>query len=219
MKINAKDLSAKYNARSYQDRLKYLFEDFPEDQVLVTSAFGGTSMILLHLLSKIKPGHTVHFIDTSYHFKETLTYRDHLMDLFGLKVIDVKANYKRNQFTRDNHSWKHNHDLCCFINKVEPLEEIKPKYKVWVSGLLRFQNSNREHLDLFESKPDILKFHPIIDMSKEEVATYKYINELPEHPLTKQGYQSVGCTHCTQKGTAREGRWADVSKTECGLHE
>lgn len=219
MKTNIKELSAKYEQQSYHDRLKCLFEDFSEDQVLVTSAFGGTSMILLHLLSKVKPGLTVHFIDTSYHFKETLTYRDQLMEGLGLKVIDVKANQKRNQFTRDNHSWKHNHDLCCFINKVEPLEEIKPKYQVWVSGLLRFQNSNREHLGLFENKPDILKFHPIIDMSKEEVATYKYIHELPEHPLTQQGYQSIGCTHCTQKGTAREGRWADVAKTECGLHQ
>jgi len=218
MSIDTKSFSQKYQTLSYRDRLKALFEDFDEDQVLVTSAFGGTSMILLHLLSKIKPGHTVHFIDTSYHFKETLGYRDQLMDRLELNVIDVKANSKRNQFTRENHSWKHNHDLCCFINKVEPLEEIKPKYKVWVSGLLRFQNANRENLELFEAKPDILKFHPIIDMSREEVETYKYINELPEHPLTGQGYQSIGCTHCTQKGTARDGRWADVPKTECGLH-
>ena len=219
MNAEVKTLNELYQGLSFQDRLKKLFEQYDGSQVLVTSAFGGTSMILLHLLSKIKPGHTVHFIDTSYHFQETLDYRNQLVAQLGLKVIDVKANSIRNRFTRENHSWKHNHDLCCYINKVEPLEEIKPNYKVWVSGLLRFQNANRQHLGLFEHKPDILKFHPIIDMSKEEVATYKYINELPDHPLTSQGYQSIGCTHCTQKGAARDGRWADVPKTECGLHE
>ena len=217
--MKAKELNQSYHPLSFQKRLERLFEEFSQEEVLVTSSFGTTSMVLLHLLSKAKPGHPVHFIDTSYHFPETLEYRDRLVEALGLKVIEVQAEKKKNRFTSENQTWRFNQDLCCFINKVEPLEKIKGNYRIWVSGLLGFQNTHRKALDLFEPKDGLLKFHPLIDMSKEDLNLYRQLFDLPTHSLIQKGYNSVGCTHCTKKGTERKGRWFDMEKTECGLHD
>jgi len=217
--MNVKELNRRYQPLSFQERLEKLFQDYEQDQILFTSSFGTTSMALLHLLSKVKPGHPVHFIDTSFHFAETLEYRDQLVADLGLKVLEVKAEAKKNSFTKENQTWRFNQDLCCFINKVEPLDKIKGNYSVWVSGLLGFQNIHRKNRDLFEKKDGLLKFHPLIDMTKEDLNLYRQLFELPTHPLIHQGYDSVGCTHCTKKGKDREGRWLDVDKTECGIHD
>ncbi len=217
--MNIQNLNSRYQSYSYQNRLERLFEEFPHDEILITSSFGTTSMAMLHLVSKVRPGHPIHFIDTSYHFSETLQYRDRLVRELGLKVIDVKASTKKNQFTRENQTWEHNQDLCCFINKVEPLEKLKPNFEVWVSGVLGFQNPHRQNLQLFEEGESLLKFHPLVDMTKEDLNLYTRLFELPTHGLLSQGFHSVGCTNCTRKGEGRSGRWFNISKTECGLHE
>lgn len=217
--MNVKDLNESYQPLSFQERLERLFTEFPRKKILVTSSFGTTSMVLLHLLSKVKPGHPVHFIDTSYHFPETIEYRDLLVNELGLRVVEVKAEPKKNKFTRENQTWRFNQDLCCFINKVEPLDKIKGKYQVWVSGLMGFQNIHRKNLNLFENKDGLLKFHPLIDMTREDLNLYRQLFELPTHSLIHRGYNSVGCTHCTKKGSDREGRWFEIDKSECGLHD
>ncbi len=216
--MNLKKLNQQYKPLSYQERLKNLFNDFSQDEILVTSSFGTTSMALLHLLSKVKPGHPVHFIDTSYHFPQTLAYRDKLVEQLGLKVVDVKAESKKNRFTKENQTWEHNQDLCCFINKIEPLDLIKPNFKIWVAGVLGFQSPHRKNLQLFEPQDGLIKFHPLVDMNKVDLNLYTRLFELPTHPLLLEGYDSVGCTHCTTKGKNRSGRWFNISKSECGLH-
>jgi phosphoadenosine phosphosulfate reductase len=207
-----------YAGLSPEERLKKLFEDFNPEDVLLTSSFGSSSAVLLHLISRVRPQHPIHFIDTTFHFDETLAYKDTLIRQFNLNVVDVSARANRNKFTHENHTWQLNPDLCCFINKVEPLSQIKKKHKVWVSGLMAHQNANRQNLTLFQQKEEIIKFHPLLDMSAQSVALYQMIYELPPHPLTRRGYQSVGCTYCTKQGEGRSGRWAEITKTECGLH-
>ena len=208
----------KYGSLTPRERLEKLFDEHKEAKILVTSSFGSTSVVLLHMLSQVKPDHPVHFVNTGFLFQETLQYKRQLIERLNLNVVDVHARENRHRFTRENQSWRFNHDLCCFINKVDPVNELKPSYDIWVSGLLAFQNANRSKIRIFESKPDIVKFHPIIDMTAAEVSLYMTIHELPTHPLVALGYDSVGCTHCTRKGTGREGRWFDNKKTECGLH-
>jgi phosphoadenosine phosphosulfate reductase len=209
-------LNIKYKTLSPTERIQALYTDF--HHVLLTSSFGTTSAILLHLFKSIRPQQIVHFIDTTYHFPETLEYKNHLTSLMDLKVIDIKAEEWKNQFTRDDQTWSKNPDFCCSINKVEPINEVKKGQEIWVSGLLGYQNEHRKQLDVFEQKQDIIKFYPIIDMKKEEVDLYISGHQLPPHPLLAKGYESVGCTHCTQKGQGRVGRWGDSAKTECGLH-
>src|SRR5690606_27085813 len=101
-----------------KERIKEIFNTISEDKLLVTSSFGTTSAILLHMLSEVKPGHPVHFINTTYLFKETLAYAEELKDRLNLNIVEVKADVNKNRFTRKNKTWKYNQDLCCFINKV-----------------------------------------------------------------------------------------------------
>lgn len=214
--MNLDALNEKYLPLSPEERVAELYKDF--DRVLFTSSFGTTSVILLHLFKKINPGQPVYFLDTTYHFAETLQYKEQLTKLFGLNVIDVQPEDWKNKFTREDQTWSKDPDLCCSINKVEPLEKIKSGFEIWVSGLMSSQNSYRKKMNVFEQKDDIIKFYPIIDMSEEESKAYLKKNELPPHPLLAHGFASVGCIHCTVKGRGREGRWVNRSKTECGLH-
>lgn len=201
-----------------RERVEILFQHVKEEEVFITSSFGATSIILLHLISKVRPGFPIHFIDTGYNFKETVDYKEYLTEKLNLNIIDVKAEEHKHRFTKQNETWRYNTDLCCYINKVNPVDNLKKNHKVWIAGLLNFQNRSRNNLQLFDQKEDILKFYPIVDMSKDEVALYQTLYDLPVHPLLPKGYSSIGCTHCTIKGSGREGRWVNTAKTECGLH-
>ena len=218
MNQNLIDLNSKYENLTYLDRLKALFEEFDPEKILVTTSMGGSSIVLLHLINKVAPRHPIHLIDTGYLFKETHAYKEHLMDQFDLNIVDVQPRKSSHEFTTKYQVWNNDTDFCCFINKVEPMAELKKGKDVWISGLLRFQNANRADKQIFEQSKGLLKFHPIIDMGPEDLNLYRTIYELPTHPLQYEGYGSIGCVHCTKKGKGREGRWQGQEKTECGLH-
>lgn len=209
-------LNEKYRNLKPAERMTEIYSDF--NKVLVTSSFGTTSALLLHHVVQAKPDQTVHFIDTSYHFRETLQYKDKLTELLNLKVEVLKGEEWKNEYTRNFRVWEKEPDVCCSINKVEPVDKIKGDYEIWVSGLMRWQNSHRKNLDIFEQKANIIKFYPIIDISEEELENYYIRHNLPQHPLRDLGYASVGCVHCTKQGKRREGRWVNFFKNECGLH-
>lgn len=203
---------------SFERRISLLYKYFEEKDVLFTSSFGGNSVFLLHFISQIRPSQQVHFIDTTYHFRETLAYKELLTERFHLNVIDVVPEPEQNALTREEEWWKEHPRMCCSINKVVPLEPIKARHKVWISGLMNYQTEFRSHLRVFERQGDILKFHPLIDIDEGEVLYHFSLHNLPRHPLEELGYGSIGCTHCTEKGEGRSGRWKGQGRTECGLH-
>jgi phosphoadenosine phosphosulfate reductase len=215
-RLNA--LNRRYGSMSPQERVRSLYTDFPHESVLFTSSFGTSAAILLHMFAEIEPDQKVHFIDTTYHFAETIDYREKLTEMLGLKVIDVLPAAWKNTFTKEDQTWTKDPDLCCSINKVEPLDALKPGFQVWVSGLMGFQNTQRKARRVFEKSGNLLKFHPLIDMTEGEMNACFEEFGLPKHPLQRLGYESIGCAQCTFKGKGREGRWHGKSKTECGLH-
>jgi phosphoadenosine phosphosulfate reductase len=214
--MQLEELNKKYSLLSPKDRIKELYKDF--DKVLFTSSFGTTAAFLLHLFHSVKPEQQVYFLDTTYHFNETLAYKNLLTSLLNLNVIDIKPEEWKNKFTTEDKTWNSDPDLCCSINKVEPLDKIKPNFQIWVSGLMSSQNNYRGTLKVFEEKEGIVKFYPLVDLSEQDALDYIKSNDLPEHPLLKAGFSSVGCFHCTVAGKGRSGRWVNKSKTECGLH-
>ena len=214
--MDVRELNKRYEQMTVEQRIASVYRDF--DKVLFTSSFGTSAAILLHLVSRLKPEQKVHFIDTTYHFAETIAYRDKLTDLFGLQLENVHPLEWKNAFTRKDQTWTKDSGLCCAINKVEPLDAIKSEYEVWMSGLMRFQNTERKSRKIFEQKGNLLKFHPIIDFTEEQQDAYFEQHNLPRHPLEKVGYSSIGCAQCTFKGQGRSGRWGGSGKSECGLH-
>lgn len=207
-----------FKALKPRERLVKLYDYFHHSEVLFTSSFGGNSAYLLFLLSKVNPQQKVHFIDTGYLFNETIEYKNKLSGLLNLQVEDLIPDVESHNLTKEDMWWKEHPKMCCAINKIAPLNRIKRTKKIWISGLLGFQTDFRSNLNIFADQGDIIKFHPLIDITEGELLYQIGINALPYHPLVEKGYGSIGCINCTVKGEGREGRWADTKKTECGLH-
>ncbi|MBW2961311.1 phosphoadenylyl-sulfate reductase [Mesonia aestuariivivens] len=213
-----KALNKKYKPLSIQQRIEELYHDFEVTEVMLTSSFAATSAFLLKLFSDVNKEQEVFFIDTGYHFEETIKYKKELTSKYGLNVKSIGAIKEEHVFTSKDETWRKNPDFCCSINKVRPLETIKKKYSVWVSGLMQWQSDHRSSLNIFEERGDILKFYPLLDTTKGERDLFIEKHQLPFHPLVAKGYNSIGCKHCTVPGEDRAGRWNNNPKTECGLH-
>ena len=211
-------LNESFKKLSFEDRIRYLYDVFDEKDVLFTSSFGTRSILLIDLVSKIRPSQKIHFINTTYHFEETIKYKERLADMYGVDIIDVVPHAGQNALTRNESWWEMHPRLCCTINKIAPLEPIIQKHKVWITGLMAYQTTFRSRLNIFEQPGDIIKFHPLIDITKDSFERRLLWHGLKRHPLEKEGYGSVGCMHCTKKGKGRSGRWSRTEQTECGLH-
>lgn len=213
-----KSLNKLYQSLSIHKRVEKLYEDFEGDDIMLTSSFAATSAMLLKVFSDVNKSQKIYFIDTGYHFKETIIYKDYLTKLYDLNVVDVTAEEWKHEFTSEDKTWTKDPDMCCSINKVEPLDKIKQNYKVWISGLMRWQSDHRESLDYFEDRNGMVKFYPLLDVTSDGRESFIKDHHLPFHPLVSKGYFSIGCEHCTVPGKGREGRWNNSPKTECGLH-
>lgn len=211
-------LNKKYNQLTVEQRIEELYKDFSSEEVMLTSSFAATSAFLLRVFSRVNADQKIYFIDTGYHFQETLDYKEDLTKLYGLNVENIGAEKWEHDFTTSDETWKKDPNLCCSVNKVKPLELIKEKFTIWVSGLMEWQSDHRATLDIFEERGGILKFYPLLDVTKKEREKYIKENKLPFHPLVAKGYSSIGCKHCTVPGKDRDGRWNNNPKTECGLH-
>lgn len=216
--MNVVELNRIYKFLTPIDRLKSVFSHFDHKDILVTSSFGTTSGILMGMVSKVAPNHPIHFIDTTFCFDKTIEYKNTLTELLGLNIINVLPGVEDNMKARETELWKSDPDQCCNLNKVKPFTPFKTDKKIWVSGLLMNSNPFRENLEIFEMRGPLIKMHPNIDTTAEGFEEFLVDNSIPPHPLKDEGYDSVGCTHCTIKGEGRSGRWAGKSKTECGLH-
>ncbi|TXI18462.1 MAG: phosphoadenylyl-sulfate reductase [Nitrosomonas sp.] len=212
------ELNDRYHPLDFEARLRRLYRDFEPQKIMVTSSFAATSAYFLHIISRIWPEQKIFFIDTGFHFPETLMYRNYLVKLYDLKVEDLRADEYQHQYSEKEKLYETDPDFCCAINKINPLEAIKPNYHIWVSSLMSWQTDHRAGLDIFEERRGIIKFNPMIDVTREARDAYIREHNLPFHPLVQEGYSSIGCTHCTVKGEGRSGRWMGKPKTECGLH-
>jgi len=189
-----------------------------------SSSFQTHSLPMLHLLGQIAPEMPVYFIQTGFHFPNTLRFRDEVAKAFGINVLNIESHVPKVQ-QRDpkgNFYFTSDPDYCCFLNKTQPMQPLLERFDIWVNGVRADQNANRKNLKSFENTPQGgMRFHPMLDWSKQEIWQYISIMDLPRHPLDAQGYVSIGCEPCTMKpamGDEREGRWVGQNKTECGLH-
>lgn len=215
---NINQLNSKYNELTIYQRVEQLYIDFEPKDIMLTSSFAATSAFLLKVISDINKDQIIYFINTGYHFKETLIYRNYLEQLYDLKIVDVTPNSNDHDETLKSEMWKSKPNECCNINKVEPLKLIQKNYKIWISGLMRWQSDYRSSLNIFEERETILKFYPLLDIDYIERDNFIKQHHLPFHPLKSKGYSSIGCSHCTVPGENRTGRWNNSPKTECGLH-
>lgn len=193
--------------------------------LFTTSSFQTHSIALLHILSEIDPKIPVYYLNTGYHFPESIAYRDEIAERLNLNIQDLQSEVPkfmqrdadgRLLFTSDP-------DYCCFLNKTQPMEKILMSHDVWINGVRAQQSAVRKAMKVEQpAKFGVLRFHPMLDWDSRKVYEYLAKHQLPPHPLDAKGYMSIGCEPCTRKLTPemmeREARWYGLNKTECGLN-
>jgi phosphoadenosine phosphosulfate reductase len=182
--------------------------------------------VVVSLAARVKPGIDVVFLDTGYHFVETIGTRDAVAATYDVNVISVAPqqtvaeqdlSYGKDLFSRDP-------DKCCALRKVAPMEAALSNYDAWATGLRRDDSPTRANTPVvqWDSRRRKVKVNPIALWTQDVVDAYIADNNVLVNPLVDDGYLSIGCWPCTAKvepgADARSGRWASRSKTECGIH-
>ncbi|NOT05877.1 MAG: phosphoadenylyl-sulfate reductase [Anaerolineales bacterium] len=216
--------SAEFETKTPQEIIEWAADRFSPIMAM-SSSFQTQSMPLLHMVSRILPAMPVLFIDTGYHFWETLMFREKIAAEWGLNIVDLYRDSRWDIFVRQNMRLLPVEDpnLCCYLHKVQPMQNALKEFKVWISGIRRDQTSVRANASILELQKDgLLKINPLLNWTKEDVKRYVDEHNLPSHPLLEKGYRSVGCAPCTVavgvSDDERAGRWAGREKVECGLH-
>lgn len=221
--LNLQQVNAQLESASPQTILRWAWETFAPE-IAATSSFQSQSLPLLHMIATTVPELPIYFLDTRFHFPETLAFRDQLIHELGLKVITLQPGVDTTTFRRQyGELYRSNPDLCCYINKVEPLRRFKAGLAAWISGIRRDQTEARRHTPIVSRERDgLYKICPLANWTSADVWRYINQHDLPVHPLLSQGYMSIGCAPCTRpigsNEDERAGRWAGHNKTECGLH-
>jgi phosphoadenosine phosphosulfate reductase len=193
----------------------------------ITSSFQAEDVVVLHMALQLQPRISVIFLETGYHFPETLAYRDRIASEWNLNLVNVEAEQsvaeQESQFGILNQTAP---DRCCGLRKVEPLFRALGSYTTWVTGLRRQQSKSRANLQPHEfftlpSGHILAKLSPLAEWTTRDVWQYAEQHSIPLLPLYELGYTSIGCAPCTSlpfdANDPRSGRWSG-RKLECGIH-
>ncbi|WP_082975804.1 phosphoadenylyl-sulfate reductase [Mycobacterium sp. E2238] len=182
--------------------------------------------VMVSLASDVRPGVPVLFLDTGYHFAETIGTRDAVESVYDIHLLNVEPEHSvseqdellgKDLFARDPNE-------CCRLRKVIPLRRALRGYAAWVSGLRRVEAATRANAPLisFDESFEVIKVNPIAAWTDDDVQDYIERNNVLVNPLVEEGYPSIGCAPCTSKPAdgddPRSGRWRGRNKIECGLH-
>jgi phosphoadenosine phosphosulfate reductase len=203
--------------------LRWAWETFAPN-IAATSSFQTQSVPLLHMLWQTVPQMRVFFLDTGFHFSETLAFRDYLTSQWNLNLTILRPKLAPEAFLQEyGELFRDNPRLCCEINKVRPWREAILGLKAWITGIRRDQTVVRRKTPIIAREAGgVYKICPLAAWTGEAVDRYGRDHALPPHPLQAQGYRSLGCEPCTnpisEAEAERAGRWPGQGQTECGLH-
>ncbi|MEE1617129.1 phosphoadenylyl-sulfate reductase [Brachybacterium sp. J153] len=206
------DAAARWAAETFGDSL--------------TVACSMADAVLPHVVAAHRPGVDVLFLDTGYHFPETLATRDRVARELDVTVVDVLPERTVAEQDAEHGAKLHDRDpaSCCGMRKVAPLKKALGGYDAWVTGVRRDEGPTRAGSPVvtFDEAFGLVKINPLVTWSYDRLMAYSREHSLPENPLLHQGYPSIGCAPCTRPVAPgedpRAGRWAGTQKTECGLH-
>jgi len=203
--------------------LRWAFEKFGQELV-VASSMGDE--VLVYLAETEIPGAELIFIDTNYHFSETLALRDEVIaeGKLTVKTVLPLLTIKTQADEHGEDLWFSNPDACCAIRKVEPLERTLQNYSAWATGLRRVDAPTRKDIDVvtWDAKRDKLKLNPLAEWDDEFLQKFIDENPVKINALRAKSFTSIGCEPCTRPTALgedpRAGRWSGTAKIECGLH-
>ena len=196
------------------------------EQLAIVTSFQITGIAALHMMQRIAPRTPVLTLDTGLLFPETQDLIDELEQRFQLDLRRIKPRQTPRQQARDygDRLWERNPDRCCHIRKTIPLRDALVGFEAWITGLRRDQSPLRSGTPVLsrDSRSGLIKVAPFANWSEDRVWAYIREHDLPHNKLHRAGYPSIGCWPCTKarvsNGDGRSGRWANRSKSECGIH-
>jgi phosphoadenosine phosphosulfate reductase len=220
--MNLDETNLSLEKSSPTEIIRWCVDRFGED-CAISSSFGAESACLLHLASSVKPDIKVVFVNSGFLFDETLRFKDEMVKRLKLNLVEFAPVIPHADFLKQyGKLYEKDPDLCCEINKVEPMRRAIAGLKAWMSGVRANQTAYRAGLKVVELKPNgLYKVSPILGWDSK--AIYQYLKEhaLPLHPLWEKGYTSIGCEPCTavpgDPADPRSGRWKGQNKNECGI--
>jgi phosphoadenosine phosphosulfate reductase len=223
MRSLAEQAAEELEDASAEDVIRWATDTFGA-RICVTSSM--TDAVIIHLASAVKPGIDVVFLDTGYHFPETIGTRDAVTAVYPVNLVNVTPSrtVEEQDAELGPRLYGRNPDLCCYLRKVEPLERTLKNYDAWITGVRREETASRRSTRVVEwdDKREMVKVNPIVTWTTKQVDHYIAENGVLVNPLVYDGYPSIGCRTCTLRVEAgadpRSGRWAGTGKTECGIH-
>jgi len=219
-------LNDRFDDAHPQEVLKWALTEAGHTAIAVSFQVGG--LVNVHLAKQVVDRVPVLFIQTGFHFPETIEFKDRIVAEWDLELIESTPTLGPQRQARElgPELWRTDPDLCCQLNRVLPLQEQLAELDGWVTGVRRDQGASRREVPVVERQelPDgrsIVKVNPLAAWTGADVWRYAEDHEIPVHPLYGQGYLSIGCAPCTSKGAGgdeRSGRWQGLDKLECGIH-
>ncbi|MGP7960484.1 phosphoadenylyl-sulfate reductase [Sanguibacter sp. A247] len=193
---------------------------------LLAVACSMADLVLPHVVAQHAPWVDVLFLETGYHFPETIGTRDAAAATMPITVVDVRAQQSVAEQDAEHGPRLHERDpgLCCALRKVAPLSASLGLYEAWVTGVRRDEAPTRTGTPLvtWDEKNGLVKINPLAAWSFDDLLGYATQHQVLLNPLLNDGYPSIGCAPCTRRvapgDDPRSGRWAGLDKTECGLH-
>ena len=199
--------------------LDWTFNNYP-NKIFSTSAFGINGVVLLDFIRKKNKDTPIYFIDTGYHFKETIEIKDYYKKM-GFNIIEATSTVEHSDKLLETVGV----DVCCSINKVEPMKKILDQHNgnIWLTAVSRDQTSTRMNFRYLQQQNSIIKVCPMLNWKEDEIWQYARENNLVYNKLYDKGYKSIGCQPCTSivkdGEDSRAGRWNGLDKDECGIQE
>ena len=215
--------AAELDGAGARDLLAWTDEHFGTGYVVASNM---QDAVLVDMVAKIRPGVDVLFLDTGYHFAETIGTRDAVASVYDITVVNVTPEHSiaeqdrllgADLFARDPGE-------CCRLRKVVPLGRTLANYSAWVTGIRRVEAPTRAGAPLisFDEAFKLVKINPLAAWTDDDLQSYIENHGVLVNPLVDDGYPSIGCAPCTHKpadgADPRSGRWQGLTKTECGLH-
>lgn len=209
------EMSRQFEHASAAEIVQWAHEAFGEGLVMAASF---QDCVLLDVVAGVAPGVEVVFLDTGFHFAETLWFVDQVRRRYDLNLTVTQPAVEVGDM------WQLDVDSCCHARKVEPLARALEGKDAWMTAVRRVEAPTRAGTPIvtYDLGRGLVKVSPLATWTDEDVENYIAANDLPVHPLTERGYPSIGCWPCTRPVAAgedpRSGRWSGMAKTECGLH-
>lgn len=225
-----RDLNARFESAHPQEIIRWALEESSLDRIAIASAFQAEGTVVMHMATAIRPSIPILFLETGFHFAETLAFKQQLTERLDLNVIDLVGDYTvaSQAAAFGERLYERDPAACCDVNKVRPMYRALHDLDAWITAFRRDSSPTRATapiLDQYELEPGkmIVKVNPVVNWTHLDTWAYLKANDLPHNPLYELGYASIGCTPCTRMRfpgePERAGRWAGLSQWECGIHQ